>query len=446
MIKGGNIRYLVLSIILLISGVNVLFSQIDSAYALRGRQVNSYNYIQLIKINTATGLYDTISPFYSCDLDGKKALINPYNNTYNLVGVDNKAVESTISFMDSIIQIDPNYNIDSILDYALNPKLYSINLYSGSMSFDTLDLTGRNMLYIEFNHVDSSFYYLTTGGNTTLEINLFKLNINGISTKVNSFPIPFLPYMTNGDYPHLTALNTSLGHLYIHGYPSSVTQQRRIYTIDISSGTILDNYIINDPDAIHQLTYNSITDSTYALNVVYSPNQRSIVAVNTDTWVTTHLSANVYDVWYIYGQAPAISSDGEKYFFLGYDNDNPLTGFRINTFDLQTGDMTQSDIINDIDKIMLIATKGQSNFLSYVTKHSLIKCEFEVISTSENLKVQSSDNIKNITLYNINGQIMGKWNVYEKLAMISISNLKKGIYLVKTEAGNCTAIKKVLIR
>lgn len=416
-----NRRYALL-LLILIGFLSSGIAQVDSLYAVK-EYLTGNTGLQLIRVSTATGQSVPLSPVYGISpILQVKPTMNPHTNTYNIVGYD--------------------FGLDSLAN-AGRKFLFSINVATGAMQSVEIDsLT----VAIDFDCEANAFYYVSLDYN--LEIaRLHKYDVvTGAKTMVSL--LPFFPIFNNGgmpqQYPFIDVVNK---HMVIHGFPSLNSSGRHIYTVDLQTGMVLNDFAVVDPDAAHQLVYNVQDSSVYGIAVHFSPNQRSVVQVDQQSWGITPISASVVDLWYINQHAALISSNGEHLFFMGYDDATGF-GYRINSFDLQTGMLSSSQTItNEYDIRYLCDFQGSCDFSTSLVEVIPQRCSLgEVVRAAfDGVRIVSDVALTSVELFDLKGDRLGAWQYSDqRSAEISLRDHASGMYLVVLKSEDCQVLRKIV--
>ncbi len=390
-------------------------------YALRYDALN-HTY-DLIEINSLTGVQQTVAPAIGFEpmIGISKPIVNPYNNTYNIL-------TEMITGMDS-------------LQYVNNRYIFSFDLNTGSIDTIQVDSLIRTL---DYSCTENAFYYLSYDYNTG-ECELHRLD-GATWANVTIGQVALHPIWSGTDYPQQTAYDPFKKHLYVHGYPTHVpTGTAHIYTVDVTTGNVIDDDYLTNPNAFHQLAFN-ITDSTlWGIEVDFTPNERSIVEVEPGSWTTTSVSSNVYDCWYFNFEPAVISENGDEYLFMGLD-DVPNIAHRVNSFNLNTGNRSFSPIILD-QNIGQIAVK--SNYCSLLSAEAIPyeECEINLIFNSQTNSLSLMGDVSPKTavqIYDIGGRILFQ-STTNQAGALQVPDLSEGVYLVSVKGENCHFGEKIFV-
>jgi len=357
------------SVLIIIINVSGYCQSTDSIYALReGFTVlgDPPTTSSLLKVDPVSGNSTLISianfPFkgpFSASFS--PSFIDPVRNKYCFIALP--------GFIDSVLNYSSSFhltdNISAIDATVAKDILISVDLTTGVWEGVVLE----DSHILQYNRVDNSYYALRIGDNFS-SVSLVKIDpLTGYGSLITTTPIPISSGTFIG-YPTQQAVIDPINkRLIFHGSPAPLDGSGipHIYSIDLITGSLVGDYVVNDIDAIHAMAFNCRDTSLYGIKVGYTPNERSLIKINPLTFATTQISPLPYDFWYNAGHPLVITVSNNKYVFVGYDGS--LTDYSIYSFDITSGTLTNSPLI-DINDVLHIASYPVCKITPYIENSS----------------------------------------------------------------------------
>jgi gliding motility-associated-like protein len=239
--------------------------------------------------------------------------------------------------------IDPNtgnYYVRST-DNNNVQKLYGIDLFTGEINSSPILSNHDDLHQMNFNPMDSTLYAIKVVWSPN-ERYLVKIDpVTGVVTQLSSSSI-FEWYQTDGGSTIDPVSNT----FYIRSEDKQNNQ--RLYGIDLKTGNIKTQPIMSNSDDLHQMVFNCLDSTLYAIKVVWNPNERYLVKIDPVTGEVTQLSSSSIFEWYQTDGGSTIDPFTGTYYIRSTDEQNNQ---RLYGIDLKTGEIKESPQLINADDV-----------------------------------------------------------------------------------------------
>lgn len=168
------------------------------------------------------------------------------------------------------------------------------------------------------------------------ERNLAKINTNNGDIEIMSNDFIFEWYITDGgaDIDPVNKIYYIKGTEYDISIDTTILTYR-LYGIDLNTGKVISNPHIQQNDAVHQMRYNCLDNTLYAIEVIWDPNERYLLKIDPATGIHTRISSISAFDWYVTSASTAINPFSNTFFVITTDND--FSEYYLTSLNLNTG-------------------------------------------------------------------------------------------------------------
>jgi len=269
--------------------------------------------------------------------------------------------------------INNYYYVLSMVDMTTQ-ALLTIDLNTGNVINQPIIFNPDEIHQMAYNCVDSTLYAIEVVWEPN-ERYLVTVNPEtGVTTRVSKAPI-FEWYTTHS----MTIIDPVKNIFYTLG--TDKNDIYHFYGVDLSTGAIVSDPIVQNPDDYHQIAFNCMDSSIYAIKVVWEPNERYLMKIDPETGIATQLSKNSIFEWYKTEQRTTIDPTVGLMYLIATDKQDVAGMYALN---LETGEVDLNIPINSIDDYHQLRNLC-SCFPEGDFEYNVVACdstEFEVIYAS----------------------------------------------------------------
>lgn len=413
------------------------FSQ-DSLFAIHTytetTPIGNFTNYELVKVDFNSGDYQLFKELDRIQVFSQ-LILNTTDNSINFIGVPDPRV----------------FPVDTI------ERLYSVDLITRNISSLALHID-RNAIGLVWNKMLNKYYYVGYNYLTGIN-NLFEINVQTSSVSQIGYNLPFINSVKSVDKHQNHILDPYNNYMYLFKYPNSFTLDRYIYTIDLNSGSLINQYTNNtNLDEMANMSFSEEDSCLYALELQNT--SAELVKVDPVNWTTTSVSNNVVSNA---GTALTYFINFSSSFTSNYCSDYTYTyrdvaddSYKIIRMNKNTGDYTESNdlylgvpyFVENLSHFVDVLDKECGEYLN-VKENKENSCSSEIIVNSNLQKVEiySHQNwIEKVSVFDSSGKIiLLETKLLTNSYTISLDRFKNGIYFIIIEGNGCIDYKKIPI-